>query len=88
MTIFSKFSKETIMNPKNWYRGTDTKDCVLSYNNAFRTESERRIAKGEMNPHDFENFGNQIIFDFVFFEDLSPEEQTFIYNNCIVDKDE
>ena len=76
------------MNPANWYRGEHTKDCVLSYNDAFRAESKRREAKGEMSLYDYERLGNQIYFDFVFFEDLSPEEQTFIYNNCIVDKDE
>lgn len=90
MTIYAHFAKEEELNPKNWARGENTKDCVFLYSKALRNE----IARRKWTPEQVETFlfnefnPTTYVFCTPRFEELTQEEQTFIYNNCIVDEEE
>lgn len=90
MTMYTHFAKEEVLDPKNWARGENTKDCVFLYDKAIRNEIARRkwtpefvesVLFNEFNP-------NSYVFHTPRFEELTQEEQNFIYNNCIVDEEE
>lgn len=90
MTTYTRFAKEEELNPENWARGENTKDCVFLYSKAISNE----IARRGWTPEFVETvlFNEFSSYSYVFhtprFEELTQEEQNFIYNNCIVDEEE